>query len=86
MKNRRFKDEKRKGEKGKDKRTVFASFTSIAGSRKNAYTPYSDMVLRHDNVLNFIVKSLDIKGPVVSDFIRTLVEPIEMYVMKGQPC
>ena len=35
------------------------------------------MVLRHDNVLNFIVKSLDIKGPVVSDFIRTLVEPIE---------
>ena len=77
MKNRRLKDEKRKGEKGKDKRTVFASFTSIAGSRKNAYTPYSDMVLRHDNVLNFIVKSLDIKGPVVSDFIRTLVEPIE---------
>ena len=53
------------------------SFTSIAGGRKIAYTPYSDMVLRHDNVLNFIVKSLDIKGPVVSDFIRTLVEPIE---------
>ena len=63
--------------KEKIKETVFASFTSIAGSRKNAYTPYSDMVLRHDNVLNFIVKSLDIKGPVVSDFIRTLVEPIE---------
>ena len=54
MKNRRFKDEKRKGEKGKDKRTVFASFTSIAGDRKNAYTPYSDMVLRHDNVLNLL--------------------------------
>ena len=32
---------------------------------------------REYNVLNFIVKSLDIKGPVVSDFIRTLVEPIE---------
>ena len=45
MKNRRFKDEKRKGEKGKDKRTMFASFTSIAGGRKIAYTPYSDMVL-----------------------------------------
>ena len=41
---------KKKGEKGKDKRTVFASFTSIAGSRKNAYTPYSDMVLRHDKI------------------------------------
>ena len=32
---------------------------------------------REYNVLNFIVKSLDIKGPVVSDFIRTLVKPIE---------
>ena len=32
---------------------------------------------REYNVLNFIVKSLDIKGPVVSDFIRTLVELIE---------
>jgi len=32
---------------------------------------------REYNILNFIVKSLDIKGPVVSDFIRTLVEPIE---------
>ena len=32
---------------------------------------------REYNVLNFIVKSLDIKGPVVSDFIRTLIEPIE---------
>lgn len=54
MKNRRFKDEKRKGEKGKDKRTKLASFFSIAGGRKNAYTPYSDMVLRHDNVLNLL--------------------------------
>ena len=54
MKNSRFKDEKRKGEKGKDKRTKFMSFTSIAGDRKIAYTPYSDMVLRHDNVLNLL--------------------------------
>ena len=82
MKNRTFKDEKRKGEKGKDKRTVFASFTSIAGGRKIAYTPYSDMVLRHDKICcttdkSPFKKSLDIKGPVVSDFIRTLVEPIE---------
>ena len=90
MKNRRFKDEKRKGEKGKDKRTVFASFTSIAGGRKIAYTPYSDMVLRHAKIccttdkspfkkelLESISDIEDIKGPVVSDFIRTLVEPIE---------
>ena len=66
------------------------SFTSIAGGRKIAYTPYSDMVLRHDKIccttdkspfkkelLESISDIEDIKGPVVSDFIRTLVEPIE---------
>ena len=63
---------------------------SIAESRKIAYTPYSDMVLRHDKIccttdkspfkkelLESISDIEDIKGPVVSDFIRTLVEPIE---------
>ena len=52
----------------------------------NKIKKYKDMQKRYNefwknkreyNVLNFIVKSLDIKGPVVSDFIRTLVEPIE---------
>lgn len=52
----------------------------------NKIKKYKDMQNRYNefwknkreyNVLNFIVKSLDIKGPVVSDFIRTLVEPIE---------
>ena len=51
---------------------------------------YSDMVLRHDKIccttdkspfkkelLESISDIEDIKGPVVSDFIRTLVEPIE---------
>ena len=28
-------------------------------------------------VLNFIVKSLDIKGPVIAEFIETLIDPIE---------
>ena len=56
----------------------------------SSYTPYSDMVLRHDKIccttdkspfkkelLESISDIEDIKGPVVSDFIRTLVEPIE---------
>ena len=64
MKNSRFKDEKRKGEKGKDKRTMFASFTSIAGGRKIAYTPYSDMVLRHDKICCTTDKSPFKKNPI----------------------
>ena len=68
------------------------SITSYSAEKANVIAElnkikkYKDMQNRYNefwknkreyNVLNFIVKSLDIKGPVVSDFIRTLVEPIE---------
>lgn len=68
------------------------SITSYSAEKANVIAElnkikkYKDMQKRYNefwknkreyNVLNFIVKSLDIKGPVVSDFIRTLVEPIE---------
>ena len=68
------------------------SITSYSAEKANVIAElnkikkYKDMQNRYNefwknkreyNVLNFIVKSLDIKGPVFSDFIRTLVEPIE---------
>ena len=45
-------------------RTKLASFFSIAGSRKNAYTPYSDMVLRHDKICCTTDKSPFKKDPI----------------------
>ena len=32
------------------KKSQVCTLFSIAESRKNAYTPYSDMVLRHDEI------------------------------------